>query len=54
MGIESPTKKRRAWQDLNFYNVVDGYEGGDLFQRGCCVYIKNKLKAEMFINKKSL
>ena len=47
-------KKRGAWQDLNFYKGLDGNEGGDLFQGGCSVYIKNKLKAEMFVDKKSL
>ena len=46
-----------TWQDLNFYRVVAGKEGGDFFRWGggvCNFPIKNKLKSEIFNNKKIL
>ena len=33
---------------------VAGKEGGDFFQGGCNFHIKNKLKSEIFNDKKSL
>ena len=61
-GVEPPTKfsKRGAWHDLNFYRGVAGKEGGDFFQvgggrgTGCNCHIKNKLKSEIFNDKKTL
>ena len=62
-GVEPPTKfsKRGAWHDLKFYRGVAGKEGGDFFQvggggggPGCNCHIKNKLKSEIFNDKKAL
>ena len=37
-----------------FLEGSSGKDGDDFFQgRGCCFYIKNKLKSEIFNNKKS-
>ena len=50
-------RKGGAWQDLNVYRRVAGKEGHDIFQGGggsCNFYIKNKLKSEIFNDKKSL
>ena len=37
-----------------FLKGVTGKEWGDFFQRGCSFYIKNKLKSEIYNDKKSL
>ena len=52
-------QKGGAWQDLSpqisgFQRVVAGKDRGDFFQRGCSFYIKNKLKSEIFNDKKGL
>ena len=52
-------QKGGAWQDLSpqisgSQRVVAGKDRGDVFQRGCSFYIKNKLKSEIFNDKKGL
>ena len=46
-------KGGRALQDLNFQRGVVGKEGVTFF-RGGCNFHKNKLKSEIFNDKKSL
>ena len=57
-GVESPTKYSKRGGGLvesQFLEGVAGKEGDDFFQgKGCSFYIKNKLKSEIFNNKKSL
>ena len=45
-------KKGGDQQDLSFQRGVAGKEGGNFFQGVCNFYIKNKLKSEIFNNKK--
>ena len=47
-------KKGQAWQDLNFYRGLLGKKGWLFSGRGCNFDIKNKLKSEIFNDKKSL
>ena len=52
-------QKGGAWQDLSLQisgsqRVVAGKDRGDFFQVGCSFYIKNKLKSEIFNDKKGL
>ena len=52
-GLSLPNfQKKRAWQDLNFERRVAGKEEGNFSQRGCNIYKKNKLKSEIFNDKK--
>ena len=52
VGGEPPnksSKKKGAWQDLNFKKrKVAGKEGVTFSRVGCCFYIKSKLKSEIF------
>ena len=54
--VEPPTKysKRMGLTGPQLLEGVAGKEGGDFFQGGCNFHIKNKLKSEIFNNKKSL
>ena len=54
--VEPPTKfsKRVGLTGPQLLEGVAGKEGGDFFQGGCNFHIKNKLKSEIFNNKKSL
>ena len=54
VGVEPPTKfsKRVTWQRLNFSRAVAGKEGWTFSERGCSFCLKNKLKSEIFNNKK--
>ena len=40
--------------EYQFLEGVVGKDGGDFFRAGCSFYIKNKLKSQIFTNKKSL
>ena len=55
-GVETPTKfsKRGGLTGPQLLEGVAGKEGGDFFQGGCNFHIKNKLKSEIFNDKKSL
>ena len=55
-GVEPPTKysKRGGLTRPQLSEEVAGKEGDDFFQGGCNFYIKNKLKSEIFNDKKSL
>ena len=49
--------KKRGLEPVNFYRGVAGKEWGDFFRkggRGCNFHIKNKLKSEIFNDKKGL
>ena len=48
-GDDPPTK-----QDPHFWRGVAGIERGDFFQGGLQFYLKNKLKSEIFNNKKKV
>ena len=62
MGVEPPTKiSKKRGGDLTgsqFLERVGGKEGGDFFQGaggsgvGCSFYIKNKLKSQVFNDRK--
>ena len=54
--VEYPTKfsKRGGWQDFKFKNGAAGKEGVTYFRRVSIFTKKNKLKAEIFNNKKNL
>ena len=54
--FEFPTKfsKRVGLTGPQLLEGVAGKEGGDFFQGGCNFHIKNKLKSEIFNDKKSL
>ena len=47
-------EKGEVWQDLNFESEVAGKKGATFFRLGCNFYRKNKLKSEIFNDKKSL
>ena len=47
-------QKRRGLTGPQLLEGVAGKEGGDFFQGGCNFHIKNKLKSEIFNDKKSL
>ena len=47
-------QKRGAWQDLDFERGIAGKEGVTFFRWSCNFHKKNKLKSEMFNDKKSL
>ena len=52
-------QKEGAWENLSpqisgSQKVVAGKDRGDFFQGGCSFYIKNKLKSEIFNDKKGL
>ena len=52
-------QKKGVWQGLSSQisgsqRVVAGKDRGDFFQEGCSFYIKNKLKCEIFNDKKGL
>ena len=54
-GEEPPNKFLKSGvgeQDLNFYRWVACKEGVDFFRGSCSLYIKNKLKSEIFNGKK--
>ena len=51
--FEPPTKFSKRW-DLTGPQHLEGKEEGGFFQGGCNFYIKNKLKSEIFNDKKSL
>ena len=55
-GVETPTKfsKRGGFTGSQFLEVGCWERGGDFFQVGCSFYIKDKLKSEIIIEKKSL
>ena len=55
-GVELPTKfsKRGALTEPQFWEGVAGKEVGDLLQGSWNFYIKNKLKSEIFNDKKKL
>ena len=55
-GVEPPTKFSKRG-GLTGPQLLEGgcwEKGGDLFQGGCNCHIKNKLKSEIFNDKKSL
>ena len=55
-GVEPPTKfsERGGLTGPPLLVVVTGKEGSDFFQGGCAFHIKNKLKSEIFDDKKRL
>ena len=56
-GVEPPTKFSKRWgldRISNFREGIARKESGDFFQEGCSFYIKNKLKYEIFNDKKRL
>ena len=54
LSLQPNFQKGGAWQDLNFQKGVAGKKVDDFLQMGYNFYIKNKLKPEMFNDKKSL
>ena len=52
-GVEPPSKfsKRGHLTGSHFLGGSFGKEGGEIFQKGCSFYIKNKLKPEIFNDK---
>ena len=55
-GVESPTKVSKRWLDRTstFRGGLLGKRGVTLFRVGCNFHIKNKIKSEIFNDKKSL
>ena len=51
-----PNSQKGGGLDINFCRRVSGKEGGDIFEweGGCNFYVKDKLKSELFNDKKSL
>ena len=55
MDFEPPTKRGRGLTGPQFFQKVVRKEGVTFFRvEGCNFYIKNKLKSEIFNEKKSL
>ena len=53
-GVESPTKVSKRWLDRTstFRGGLLGKRGVTLFRVGCNFHIKNKIKSEIFNDKK--